>query len=195
MICDINLILIVIVVLTWGVIIAVMFVPNEPEHKSEISNDSTASFLTNVALLKQIFNNQRNTDNINQQMVEYQKEEEEEEQEQEHKDENNPIESESNLQRTDHFGDIPPSIVKPLEPQTVVAYSDHFLNSKDYPPITEYSNQIDPRSWNNNEYNDYQFLKPLPYTSKGITSFVDFLYSDFNPVNTKYRINSKGPLI
>ena len=54
---------------------------------------------------------------------------------------------------------------------------------------------FDERLYINGNYQDRAFLKPIERTSKHISSFYDFLASDYAPMNNKYRVNSKGPLL
>ena len=54
---------------------------------------------------------------------------------------------------------------------------------------------FDERLYINGNYQDRAFLKPIERTSKHISSFYDFLASDNAPMNNKYRVNSKGPLL
>ena len=53
MLCDINVILITVVVLTWAVIISVLLF-SSPSHNQTCSDNSTVSLLTNAALLKHL---------------------------------------------------------------------------------------------------------------------------------------------
>ena len=54
---------------------------------------------------------------------------------------------------------------------------------------------FDERLYINGNYQERAFLKPIERTSKHISSFYDFLASDYAPMNNKYRVNSKGPLL
>ena len=54
---------------------------------------------------------------------------------------------------------------------------------------------FDERLYINGNYQDRAFLNPIERTSKHISSFYDFLASDYAPMNNKYRVNSKGPLL
>ena len=53
----------------------------------------------------------------------------------------------------------------------------------------------DDRLYINGDYQERAFLEPVKYTSKNISSFYDFLVSNYEPMNFKYIVNSKGPLV
>ena len=190
MLCDINVILITVVVLTWAVIISVMLF-SSPSSNQTIADNSTVSLLTNAAILKHLLihpNTKETNEETNRKEHPYsQEDEEEEEKEQEQEQEqeyiHHTVPKNDKRHRIDLFTDTVP-LVSPS-----VATTTNFITNIDY------TEAIDPRSWNDNTYNNHQFLKPVPYTSKNINAFYDFLASTYRPINDKYRVNSHGPLV
>jgi hypothetical protein len=181
MLCDINVILITVVVLTWAVIISVMLF-SSPSSNQTIADNSTVSLLTNAAILKHLLTHQ-NTKETNEETNREQhpySQEDEEEQEQEQEYIHHSVPTNDKGHRIDLFTDTVP-LVSPSVATTI--------------PNIDYTEAIDPRSWNDNTYNNHQFLKPVPYTSKNINAFYDFLASTYRPINDKYRVNSHGPLV
>ena len=179
MLCDINVILITVVVLTWAVIISVMLF-SSPSSNQTIADNSTVSLLTNAAILKHLLihpnTKETNVETNSEDHPYSQEDDEEEEQEQEQEYIHHTVPKNDKRHRIDLFTDTVP-LVSPS-----VA-------------TTTNTEAIDPRSWNDNTYNNHQFLKPVPYTSKNINAFYDFLASTYRPINDKYRVNSHGPLV
>ena len=177
MLVDLNSVLVVLVLLTWVFFLSAMLFPDSNEE--------------NVERLKEKQEQQYLLQNIEKNLKELQKMETECKNETDLQPE---TETEPEKQEETEFFNNDVSTIAPMNASGILYDEQNDVFSKET-KIEPLNNLFDERLYNNEYFYDRQFLKPVEYSSKNINSFYNFLASNYNSVNHKYRVNSHGPLV
>jgi hypothetical protein len=185
MLFDINLILAILVIATWSILLVVVFYPSDCndskidqqrlQHEIEIARK----------IQKDVLNGLKNTED-------FIGDESEQENTNEHRMDDEDAEQ---TEKVETYNNDSASVL-PIKLNGLLSEEQN----KTFPKNSLYHEKpllqnIDKRVFNNGTFNDRQFFKPLPYSSKNINDFVAFLGSTYNSMNNKYRVNANGPLL
>ena len=183
MLVDLNSVLVVLVLLTWVFFLSSMLFPDTNEESVELLKEKQEQhdLLQNIEKnLKEL--HKMETECKNEMNLHPENETDETEEE-----------KESNDTETEYFNnDV--STIAPMNASGILydEQNDVFSKETKNKPL---NTLFDERLYNNEYFYDRQFLKPVEYSSKNINSFYNFLASNYNSVNHKYRVNSHGPLV